>query len=131
MWLGDFWRSAGLFAIPILILGGITLWLSIRYLRGRASHPGAAVAMIFATILTGVLGMVMGFQMGLEHLTTLSPDNRFLIGIGMKEAMNDLVLSLMFALPSTLLLAFGSARSNGLDKAAPAPNGPQQDELTA
>ena len=119
MFLSGFLSSAGLFAIPILLLGGITLWVSIRYLRGQASHPGTAIALIAATNFTGVLGTVMGFQMGLEHLSTLAADKRFLIGIGMKEAMNDVVLSLLLTLPAILLLAFGAARANGRERPEP------------
>ncbi len=70
-----------------------------------------AIGAISSTVVVGVLGTVMGAQMALEHLATLAVEKRFLILIGIKEAMNDLVLSLFFALAAIAVLSFGAYRA--------------------
>ena len=117
MFLGGFLGAAGLFAIPISLLGAVSIWFAIRSARGRASAMPLAIGAIFSTVIVGALGTVMGAQMALEHLATLAVEKRFLILIGIKEAMNDLVLSLFFALAAIAVLSFGAYRAR--TKASP------------
>ena len=111
MFLEGFLGAAGLFAIPISLLGALSIWFAIRSARGRASAMPLAIGAISSTVVVGVLGTVMGAQMALEHLSTLAVEKRFLVLIGIKEAMNDLVLSLFFALAAIAVLSFGAYRT--------------------
>jgi hypothetical protein len=111
MGLTGFFREAGILAIPIVALGGVSLWLAVLYVRrARREHFALALGFTVATVLAGCLGTVVGFQISLRHLATLAAERRYIIGIGMREAMNDLVLSLIFALVATLILAWGWTR---------------------
>ena len=112
MLMGDFWVSAGLFAIPIFLLGGTALLFAILYVRsGGARHMFIAVGATAGTLLVSLLGTVAGFQMALRFLPDLAPDKRWLPAIGMMEAMNDLVLGLIFATVVFGLLTYGAVKS--------------------
>ena len=111
MLMGDLWQAAGLFAIPIFILGGVSLLFSIFYVRsGQAKHLALAIGTTAATLLVSLLGTVMGFQMALSFLPNLAVDKRWLPAIGMMEAMNDFVLGLIFATIVTGILTYGAVR---------------------
>ena len=95
MFMGDFWVSAGLFAIPIFLLGVAGLLFAILYVRsGGARHMSIAVGATVATLLVSLLGTVTGFQMALRFLPDLAPDKRWLPAIGMMEGIPSFVLPL-------------------------------------
>ena len=118
MFMGDFWREAGLFAIPIFLVGAFSLLAAVLYNRTRQQRFFAlAVGTTVATLLVGCMGTIMGFQMALRHLGTLAAEKRYLILIGAREAMNDMVLSLIFAFMATAILTCGIYRSRSVPKA--------------
>ncbi len=115
MFMGDLWGAAGLLAIPVLILGGVALLFAIQHARTRRRDFFAlAVGTTAATMLTSLLGTIMGFQMALGHLSTLAPDRRWLVQIGILESMNDLVLGLVFAIVVTVILTATVARARSV-----------------
>ena len=79
MFLSGFLGSAGLFAIPVSLLGALSLWFAIRFARGRFESFPLAVGSMVATATLGLLGTVTGAQMALEHLSTLASEKRYLI----------------------------------------------------
>lgn len=124
MWIADFYREAGILAFPITFLGGAALWFSIASARsGRSDQRALAVGLNVATVILGVLGATLGFQLALSFLKTLSPEKRYIIGIGLREALNDLVLSLALVLASTLILTWRAYRSRMGARAIGAPVG--------
>ncbi len=119
--MADFLREAGPVALPILLLGTTALVAALIHvaapsLRLRALAIGSTVT----ALLMGVFGTVTGFQKALRLLPELAPDRRWIVQVGLREALNGLVLSLAFALVVTLLLTVAALRSHNALRASDA-----------
>ena len=117
--MGGFFEQAGPLAVPVLVLGGASLLFSLMYVRTR--NPGTfalAIGSTVVTVLAGLLGTVVGFQVALRHLPDLADEKRWLVAIGMLESMNDLVLGLFFAIAAAVIVTLGAFRGRSSPSAA-------------
>jgi cell division protein FtsX len=62
-------------------------------------------AFLVLTLLVGVLGTVAGYQVSVRHIEQVPPDQRWIVLIGLSEALNNLVAALFLAALQTLIAA--------------------------
>jgi len=104
-------QEAGWPIFPILGFGASTVVLSIRYaLAPRRGRLSAIVGLSVLTLLLGVLGTSLGLMKAIEGVAN-NPDSRWLVMVGLKEALNNLVIALLLIAASTVLASAGASRS--------------------
>jgi hypothetical protein len=107
--MGQFLREAGWPIYPILALGLSGLVLSLRYsLFPQRSLRSLTLGLLAATVVMGVLGMVLGLQHSAEAIPGAPPDMKWIFLIGFKEAANCLDGALLCVLPASLAMGVGS-----------------------
>ena len=107
--MGQFLREAGWPIYPVLGLGLSGLVLSLRYsLFPQRSLRSLTLGLLAATLVMGVLGMLLGMQHAAEGLPEAPPDMKWIFALGFKEAANCLDGALLCVLPASLALGVGS-----------------------
>ncbi len=92
---------------PVLALGVASLVGAARVAFARAER-GTAVALVAATIVMGALGTVLGLQHALEGIDTRGTIANVYYLVGLREALQNVMVALAFAVIDMLLLALGS-----------------------
>src|SRR5262249_53074217 len=103
-----FIREAGWPIFPIGISGVVSLVAAMRYAESpRRELFGRAVGLTITTLILGLLGTVLGVQMSARYIGEIPEKWIFLIGL--KESLNNLVASLVFATIVSLVLTLRGA----------------------
>lgn len=117
----DFIKEAGWGIYPILAFGltmlGIALW---HALAPAARRITLVLGFGAATLLSGVLGTVVGLQHSVLHIRNLPADDRWVFLIGLRESLNCMVAALMLTIFAGLLATYGSYRRARAQDLSPA-----------
>jgi hypothetical protein len=106
-----FIREAGWPIYPIMLFGAGALLAAVRHaLVPQRSLVPLIVGLCVATLTMGVLGTALGVQHSVIGLVDADPSLRWLLMVGMKEAMCCLDVSLLFVLVAALAGMTGSYR---------------------
>ena len=104
-------HEAGWPAYPIIVLALSCLFISLRHaLIPQRSLVPLIVGTGVAALLFGALGTCLGLQHAASGLLALPADERWIVFVGLKEALNDLDLALFPTLAAALLTGIGSWR---------------------
>jgi hypothetical protein len=104
----NFVREAGWPIYPVLLLGALSLVQSLRVaLGGRRELVADVVGLLVATLAMGALGTFLGLQRACEVVPDI--DDKWLWLIGLKEALYNLDVALVFVVVGALLVT-ASAR---------------------
>jgi hypothetical protein len=107
----DFIREAGFPIYGVLLFGATALFVSFAHLREpRRENVPLCVGLITTTLLVGLLGTALGIDPTVRGMRDLPPDSRWIFFEGLRETLNNLDVSLVFAIVATLFTAFGSRR---------------------
>jgi hypothetical protein len=110
----NFIREAGWPIFPVLILGALSLVQSVRFaLGGRRELVGDVVGLLVATVAMGALGTFLGLQTACEGLRDVPIDEKWLWLIGLKEALYNLDVALVFVVVAALLVTASARRRLG------------------
>ena len=107
--MSDFIREAGWPIYPVLALGLSGIAVAVRHaLVPQRSLRPLAGGLLAAAVIMGLLGFVVGYQHSVRGIEDGSPDVRWLVLVGSREALNCLVGGLSCALVGALALTVGS-----------------------
>ena len=105
-------REAGWPIFPILGFGTSAVVLAIRHaLEPRRGRLASIVGLTVLTVMLGLLGTSLGVMKAIEGVAE-NPDTRWLVIIGLKEALNNLVIALILAATATVLACAGATRAS-------------------
>jgi hypothetical protein len=118
----EFVNEAGWPIYPIMAFGISGLILSLRHARApeRRLIP-LVVGLCIATTLMGILGSVLGLQHSIRAITRVEPEERWIVLLGLCEALNCFVGALVLVLPATLAAMLGAYRLRQRDDQPPVP----------
>ncbi|HKU39999.1 MAG TPA: hypothetical protein VJR89_17685 [Polyangiales bacterium] len=101
----EFIREAGVSVYPVLVAGVVSLAWAARYARARAPDDLSKLMLLAAlTLVLGALGTATGLQASVRTIASVPEKWMFLIGL--REALNNLVLALAFVSLDLIVLAF-------------------------
>lgn len=101
--MSTFLHEAGFPIWFVLALGITSLLCAARYARdGQARALYAVAGLALATLLAGALGTTVGLQASVRYIHAL--DEKWLFLIGLREALNNLVMALCFVLIDVLVV---------------------------
>ena len=108
-------REGGWPMFIVLAVGAASLSAAIRYSRdGRRDLLGVVIGLAAATLLAGLFGTGLGVMASVEHIREVPPDDRWIVLIGLKESLNNLVLAGVVTFADALLLTRGQWRRGRL-----------------
>jgi hypothetical protein len=110
-------REGGWPMFIVLAVGAASLSAAIRYSRdGRRDLLGVAVGLALATLLAGLCGTAMGVMASFGHIREVpAPEgDRWIVLIGVKESLHNLVLGSVVAFIDALLVTRGQWRRGRL-----------------
>jgi hypothetical protein len=108
-------REGGWPMFIVLAVGAASLSAAIRYSRdGRRDLLGVAIGLAMATLLAGLCGTAMGVMASVEHIREVPADHRWIVLIGFKESLHNLVLGSVVAFIDALLVTRGQWRRGRL-----------------
>jgi hypothetical protein len=97
-----FVQEAGFPIWFVLVFGIASLLCSARYLRdGGTAALYAMAGLALATLLAGALGTAVGLQASVRYIHSI--DEKWLFLIGLREALNNLVMALCVVLVDVLV----------------------------
>jgi hypothetical protein len=97
---------------PVLLFGAVTLTLAISHaLKPRPEKLPLIIGFGIASVILGCLGTVLGIQLSIQGLAQLQESQRWILALGVRESLQNLVVALLFAAASTLATTIGSYRS--------------------
>ncbi len=104
-------REAGWGAWPVMLFGLTSLILAVSYaVKPRRRLLPLVVGFGVATIIAGFLGTMTGLQHAVSGLHEVTADRRWIFLIGLKEALNNLVMAFVIECAVTLVATVGSYR---------------------
>jgi hypothetical protein len=107
----DIIREAGWPIYPVLLLGTLAVLTSLGHPREpRREKVPLCIGLIAATVLMGLWGTALGIEPTVRGMRDLPPEQKWMFFEGLRETLNNLDVSLLFAIVATLLSAFGSQR---------------------
>jgi hypothetical protein len=107
----SFLTEAGWPIWPVLVFGASALALAISHaLKPAPEKLPLIVGFGIATLIVGCLGTVVGIQRSIAGLSEVAPAQRWIVALGVRESLQDLVAALLFAAASTLATTVGSYR---------------------
>lgn len=114
----DFIRDAGVVVYPVLVTGLVSIGFAARYARGRDPEDLAKLIVLALLCLSfGALGTATGLQASVHSIAATT--DKWVYLIGLREALNNLVLALCFAIVDLLVLAVAPRRRS--EQQAPRP----------
>lgn len=107
----EFLREAGFAIVLVLAFGAVAVGLSLWH----AVHPGRRLVPLIvgagsATLLSGLLGVATGSQATFRAVLALGDAERWLVLVGLRESLNNLVAALALLVLTTLLATVGAFR---------------------
>jgi hypothetical protein len=118
----EFVNEAGWPIYPIMAFGISGLILSLRHARApeRRLMP-LVLGLCVATAIMGVLGTVLGLQHSIRGVSRGVPEERWIIFtlLGLREALNCFVGTMILVLPATLAAMLGAYRQRQRDDLPP------------
>lgn len=91
----NFIREAGWGIWPVLGFGGWALVAAVQQAlapqEGRTRTIGLLLVLL---MLAGVFGTVLGVQVSAEHIGEVSPGERWIFLLGLRESLNNMVAAL-------------------------------------
>ena len=104
-------QEAGYGVWLVLAAGVVATVLGARFaVRAQREGLPLVVACIAATLLAGCLATAVGVQVSAAHLGEVPDGGRWIFLLGVREAMQNLVLALGFSFVSTIAITVGLAR---------------------
>ena len=117
----DFIIEAGWGIYPVFAFGftalGAALWHALAPAARRSTLVFGFGA---ATLLSGVLGTVVGLQRSVQHIGALAATERWVFLIGLREALNCTASALVLTTIAALFVTYGSYRQAQLQDRSPA-----------
>jgi hypothetical protein len=98
-------REAGFFIYGVIVFGMLSARWAIVFARTRDREQLFRwLCLVGLTLAIGVMGSVAGLQAAARHITNI-PD-KWLVIVGLKEALHNLGMALSFTILDLLLLLF-------------------------
>ena len=113
----ELWQGTGPLAYLIVPIGALSLLLAVLYLRNRRRDTFAlTVGVSITNLLLGVLAFVSGAHRALGPVGRLDASDRWLVTMGISEALSCLIISLVFAVVASALLTVGAYRASAAER---------------
>ena len=107
----DIIREGGWPMYPVMAFGFTALGLSIKHaLTPQRSLMPLIIGVAIACLLTGVFGTTVGLQHSIHYIMKLPPDQRWIVAVGLREALNCFATALLLTLPTVLFTMAGAHR---------------------
>lgn len=107
----EFIREAGWGIYPVLLFGGVSLAVSLRYaIAPRRELLPLVIGFAVATVIAGLLGAVTGIQTTVRYVGEVAASERWLFLVGLRESLNNVVAALCIATIDALLATAGAYR---------------------
>jgi hypothetical protein len=101
----DFIRDAGVGVYPVLVSGVLSVAWAVQYARTREPDALSKLVMLgLLTLVFGALGTLTGLQVSVRYIAAIPEKWLFLVGL--REALNNVVLALGCVALDLLVLAF-------------------------
>ena len=108
--------ASGVFFPVVLVFGVAALVASVRYARAPGRRQRSlAIGWTSSALIAGLLATFTGFQKSAGAMSQLEEGQRWLILLGLSEALNNLVVALFLAAIVSVVLTIGAYRSAGRD----------------
>lgn len=92
----------------VLILGVLALVWAVRYALGQRQRDASqAISAAIGSAIVALVATVTGFQNSVGGLREVTADDRWIYLWGLKESLNNMVVTLVFAFLVTVLLMYG------------------------
>lgn len=109
MW--EYLRDGGWGMVPVLVFGGVAMVVASRHAFAPARRfVPLIVGFCAVTMIAGVLGTVTGVQHSVAYVDQASSTDRWLVAIGLREALNTLVAACVSVVLAALVGTCGSYR---------------------
>jgi hypothetical protein len=109
--MGEILREAGWGAWPVMLFGLTSLTLAIRYaVKPQRRFLPLIIGFGVATILAGFLGTMTGLQHSVSHIEAVTPERRWIVLIGLREALHNMVMAFVIECVVTLVATVGGYR---------------------
>ena len=104
-------REAGWPIFPVLFFGIAAMAVAFRHaLVPQRTAPPLCIGLVAATGVMGVLGTVLGLQRSLSVVGEVPPELRYIVLIGLRESLHNLVAASVLVLGAVLLVTVGVHR---------------------
>lgn len=108
----DFIRDAGWGIYPVLFFGVFGVVVALRHAtEPRRDRLALVAGLAIATVLLGMLGAVTGMQTSAAGYSAAGTPPLHLFLVGLREASNNMVAALLFAVLQTLVATYGTVRA--------------------
>lgn len=103
-------REAGFYIYGVIVFGMLSVRYAISFARTRdAETRFRFLCLVALTLAVGVLGSVAGLQAAAKYAAT-NPE-KWLVIVGLREALHNIGMALCFAILDLLLLLFVPRRT--------------------
>jgi hypothetical protein len=107
----DYLHEAGWPIYPVLLFGFTSLLFAIRYARAPQSEVLALVASLgLASLAMGAFGTVVGLQHAIEYIRELPAERRWIVIVGLREALCNMAPALAFVVIDLVCVTSGLLR---------------------
>lgn len=113
----EFFKDGGWGMYPVLVFGTIAI---IAALRHAVAPAGRFVPLIVGfcavTLIAGVLGTAVGVQTTIVYVNREATTDHWLLALGLRESLNNLVMACTAASIAALISTYGSFRRAARDE---------------
>jgi hypothetical protein len=114
-------REAGWPVYFVIAFGAAALVSALRHAAApERGQLGSIIGFGAVTLLWGALGTALGLQHAISGIPDVEPDQRWIVWVGLREALNNFSLALFIDVAVALLATVGARRLGRQERAASA-----------